>query len=508
MLSLEELAYYITYKKAYIEEQFHIQNKERQDVLFKYNTAQNILASQKTSRTITLKSRQQGISTFWLAQALAEAITVPNTVCVFISYEDLITQRLFYRVKYMFDHLPDPKPKAEHYSAYEITFPAHGSSLYIGTARASIFGKGDTISMAIISELPSWPDERSRSIFHDLSQAVPKNGQIHIEATPEGRSGLFYELFQDGKQGGIYKPFFFPWWLTEEYTLPRGSPLALEYSRYNMVYTIYENSLIEKFQLTEDQIRWRRLKLEEAKPLALSNTPEELFQHQYPEYEETCWLITGGAVFNQEALRLQLTQCKPVIRQDNLIKYWKLPRGSSNYIIGVDTASGSEKGDYSAAVVIDSINCEQVASIHVRIPVDIFARRVYELHKQYNNALIVPEIPGHGQSVIDFLIQMGCSNIYTVNKKPGFVSSVSTRKPMIDKTSSYLNSNALIINDPELIEEAIAFKWVNDRPEAPYGKHDDYLFALMLAIAVRDSPLVNTQSYPAENYLTGVFSSV
>ena len=217
-------------RRSFIQTFFKIQNKEQLVVPFAFNKAQDYLFENlpHTGRVTILKARQMGFSTMVLALMLARALCVPNTVCVCISYEEDATKRLFRRLKFMYESLPpELQHRVDHNSSYELNFPDLHSNVYIGSAKSFVFGKGDTIHMMHCSEIASWPEDKAKSIFSDINQAVPlTTGQVFLESTPEGRSGLFYTVYQDGKQGGQYKPFFFPWWWQQEYTLPRGSEHA------------------------------------------------------------------------------------------------------------------------------------------------------------------------------------------------------------------------------------------------------------------------------------------
>lgn len=513
MLQLKDTDFHtlVADKRNFIQSFFKIQNKDQLVVPFILNKAQNYLYDNlpPTGRVTILKARQMGFSTEVLALMLARAITVPNTVCVCISYEEDATKRLFRRLKFMYESLPpELQHRVDHNSSYELNFPDLHSNVYIGSAKSFVFGKGDTIHMMHCSEIASWPEDKARSILSDINQAVPlTTGQVFLESTPEGRSGIFYNIYQEGKKGGLFKPFFFPWWWQSEYQLPYGSEFAPVDCRYNFDYNDYEAQLVSANSLTQDQIRWRRAKVKEAIPASLGSghSAEDEFLHQYPEDDEGCWLVSGTTIFDQIALRNMLLLCKPPLETREHKLYWRYPVGGHKYIMGIDSAKGLAHGDFSSAVLVDIQTMEQVASIHARLKRDKFAQECLDLGHQYNNALAVIELPGPGETILNIFKTNGYPRIY--RPKPtsdyGFSNNVHTRQLLIDKTAIYIANRLVSLNDPDLVHEAMVFQEINDKAQAPAGEHDDYLFACMLALVVRDMPQYSgSRPYvPSESYL-------
>ena len=490
--------------KKHIENYMLIQNKSREMVPFIFNPVQNHFHQAKKHRNIILKARQLGFSTYILANMLYEALTFPNTVCVCVSHEEKATRRLFARLKMMYDSLPrEVKPPADHQSAFELTFPDLGSQIFIGTARAPVFGRGDTINVLHLSELAFYPTDKTAELMAAVTQAVPKDGTIYIESSPNGLGGMFYDLYQQAKDGIIYTPFFYPWWWDKEYALSEGSELVQEASRYKFEPIDIESQLMSKHHLCLDQIRWRRYKVDE-----LEHLYHKDFREEYPEDDLTCWLVSGLTVFNTKALESMLTYAKDPIpsESDQYLSVWQRPRGDSKYIIGVDAALGLPTSDFTVATVLSIRDCNHVATLRGRLPVDIFTQKLADLGQKYNNAVIAVEREGHGESMLMMLRRLGYPHIYEYLDKRAGWPTTKTRSAMIDELSIAISSGYLTSHDKILLSEAIAFQFIDNKAQAPSNQHDDCLFAMMVSLMARNTQSILPRLYiPVQNYAEEVF---
>ena len=511
--SISLLANLVLDRKRYIETFFMIQDKQRQLVKLKLNKPQLDFLTRRSSRNIIVKARQLGFSTVILADMLAEAITVPNTVCVCISHEERATQRLLKKVHLMYDMIPAAardipelsgledkllRPTAHHLSAYEVTFPSIGSSFFIGTARAPAFGRGDTIHRLHMSELAHYPPETADTLMAAVSQSVPRDGLITIESNPRGRGGVFYRTYDLAKQGLEYKPFFYPWWWAGEYRLPEGDELALEADRYEFKFTEDEAALAEKNNLNLEQIRWRRFKKQELEKLYNQD-----FAQEYPENDIDCWLTGGQSVFDTKAIRAMLPYTRQPVWFDQNTKLWQLPRGDAKYIIGVDAAEGLPTSDWSVSSVVELKNCVHVGTLRARMPIDTFTQQIYQLAQRYNNALVVVERNNHGLTVLELLKRLGYTRIYEHDdKRPGWRTDLRTRPYMIDQLAIHLRTMSLTSWDETFLDEALGFQYLDGKAQAPSDGHDDCLFSMMLCLVVRNKLTLvqNRPSLPVQRY--------
>jgi len=239
-------------------------------------------------------------------------------------------------------------------------------------------------------------------------------------------------------------------------------------------------------------------------------------QHKYDKFaslycidvEETHNFVTlGGVVHNcwlsNEMAAVPGIYLKPYYlkvrdgKTDGNLTVWKDVIGGHKYTIGVDTASGSAR-DYSAASVIDNKNLEYVARIRGKIHPDLFAEEVYRLGKRYNDAMIAVEREEHGRSVLKILLDNQYPNIYyhsnyneilkTNITDAGWVTSKTTRMPMLNNLVALIRSQNLESYSENLLYEASNLIWENGvDTKLRSDKNDDEFVAVAIALQVREA---------------------
>jgi hypothetical protein len=139
-----------------------------------------------------------------------------------------------------------------------------------------------------------------------------------------------------------------------------------------------ERELRKQFDLTLNQVTWRRKKI-----IAL----RQEFPEKYPENDLNCFLLQGQAFFDQDKLlkrQLQLANFKPFMVSDDktMVFFHKRIKGR-RYVVGADPASGkmvtNQDTDRSAAVVLDEETGMEVAAFCDRLPPEEFALALIEL---------------------------------------------------------------------------------------------------------------------------------
>ena len=118
-----------------------------------------------------------------------------------------------------------------------------------------------------------------------------------------------------------------------------------------------EKDYKEKYDLTDEQLYWRRLKIVEG--------GVDKFRQEYPANSEEAFLVSGASVFDSEKIN-SFKPTPPIALRgynDDLGSFDDSPRGNleiwippdwqDNYIIGADVALGV-KQDYSTAIVMNT----------------------------------------------------------------------------------------------------------------------------------------------------------
>jgi hypothetical protein len=172
----------------------------------------------------------------------------------------------------------------------QLAFLHLDSEYRVATAADAEAGRGLTIHNLHCSEVARWPGDIAETMA-SLRAAVPKDGEIVLESTPNGAGGTFYEEWQHADETG-YTRHFFPWWYDEDYQLePNGTiqPLTTE-----------EQGLVSRAGLTDSQIAWRRVKHAQLRGLAVQ---------EYAEDAISCFRASGECVFDMPAIDRAFTLC-------------------------------------------------------------------------------------------------------------------------------------------------------------------------------------------------------
>lgn len=444
---------------------------------FRFNKIQRYFNQHKTNRNIILKARQLGMSSSILADMYIDCITIPHTPCAVVSHETRSTQRLLDRVQFYYDTMGEPKPDIGAESRSEKSFPSMHSSIYIGTAGARAFGRGDTIRKVLLSEIAFYED--GEKLLSGIEDSVPMTGELTLESTANGEDGIFYETWVRAKEGkSPFKPFFFPWWFGDDYRIPKGSEFALPEDRGELVYSGEELELISNYNLTEDQIRWRRYKLAEK---------QGLFYIEYPENEVDCFITTGDPVFDQYILTNLANNSYTGEKHEQGWMFWKAPEEKMRYVIGADSSAGVPGGSYSAAVVLND-RWEVCATFQARLEPYVFAGILKQMGVWYNGAEIAVERNFTGYAVLGHMQDYG--NIYhqrdfvsgKVTTNRGWWTSESTKEYMRTKLKDRLSQ--LKLWDINLVRQMRGYRYIKLKPVAQ--TFDDLVIALMIATAVKD----------------------
>lgn len=432
----------------------------------------------KGHRNLICKHRQGAFSSSILADMFTDCTLFPHTQCAVISHETRATQRLLDRVQFYHDSMGNPKPEMDTESRSEKRFSELHSSIYIGTAGARAFGRGDTIHKVLLSELAFYED--GRNILNAVSDSVPLTGEITAECTPNGEDNVFYEEWVKAREGkSPYKAFFYPWWWTPDYRISRESGLALPEDMGELTYTSEEEELLQRVKLDEDQIRWRRWKIAEK---------GGLFWQEFPEDEITCFITVGDPVFDTYVLTSLANSCYDGERHEMGWTFWIPPLEGMRYVIGADSSAGAPGGSYSAAVVLDDL-WRVCATFQARLEPHTFAHLLKDMGKWYNNAQIAVERNFTGYAVLGHMEDYG--NLYyqrdhltgrqTNNK--GWWTNQQTKEYMMTCAKEKLAQ--LKVFDINLVRQMRGYRYIKHRPTAQ--TFDDLAMALMLAVAVRSS---------------------
>jgi hypothetical protein len=464
----------ISLRDLIIETLLKVRSKTRGLVPLKLNRAQLEFSSSYTKRSIVLKARQLGITTYVAARFFIQTITQPGTVSVQVAHDQESAEEIFKIVHRFWENLPkgmqDGALVTSRANIRQIVFPRLDSEYRVATAADANAGRGMTIHNLHCSEVARWPRDVEETLA-SLRSAVPEDGQIVLESTPNGAGGIFYEEWQRAEETG-YSRHFFPWWYGKEYQTKKKG-VAFEAP------SVEEEHLMQHAGLTEAQLAWRRTKRAQLRGLAVQ---------EYAEDPVSCFRASGECVFDLEAIERALQACgEPVESRDNQhLVIWLPAQVGKQYLVGVDPAGGGSEGDYSCAVVIERSTGLQCAELHGHFPPRELAVRLIALANSYNQGLLVVEQNNHGHAVLAHLRMEGCTNIFREGGHDGWLTSAVNRPAMIETLAAVLALEQTIFRSPRLLNECRTFiRRPDGSSSAAAGSHDDCVMAMAIALAAR-----------------------
>ena len=503
--------------KKYIETYLKIRDKAGNIIDLILNAPQmklyNVIKQQKQEgkpvRIVILKARQLGFSTATEAILFKETATKFNINTGIITHQDEATTNLFNMSKRMYDFLPqEMKPSLKASNAKELVFDNElgtglKSKFKCMTAGGKGVGRSDTYTNLHISEYAFWPGDKKATLV-GLMQSVPNlpNTIVIIESTANGYED-FKEIWDKATRGeNDFYPLFVGW---------------NELTDYSMTYTGFElteeeKDLKQKYNLTNEQLEWRRWCIKNN-----CGGDIEQFKQEYPITPEEAFISTGTCFFNKEIIigRIKELEGKKPLKQgyfsyqlennriDNIewhndtqgyIKIFKDVEEGHPYVLGGDTAG--EGSDNFTGLVIDNSNGKQVATLKKQLDEDEYSRQMYCLGKYYNTALIGIEnnystYPTKKLQEYDypkmFIREIEDNIAEKIVDKFGVITNKATRPIMLSILKEVLRDNISWINDIDVLREALVFiRNDKGRPEAQVGEHDDLIMGLAITYYIRN----------------------
>lgn len=200
-------------------------------------------------------------------------------------------------------------------------------------------------------------------------------------------------------------------------------------------------------------------------------------------------VLTKGAVFAKENLRILETMVKPPLRTEEGCEIYEEPRDGVEYRMGVDPSEGVV--DPSSISVVSSEG-RKVAKFNGMIPIQALSDKVKFLYYKYKRPLIIPESNAAGAALIREIRDLKVYRRKNTDEKwdketekLGFRMSWESKSKLIDHFQKLLRNRVPKIYDRKTIEEMKVFIWKDQASEqgasAQKGFHDDDIMSTMLA---------------------------
>lgn len=463
-----------TVEDLLIEGLLKVRSKTKGLVRLQPNRAQREYSEKRTRRNIVLKAGQLGMTTYIAARFFIQTITQPGTTAVQVAHSQESAEEIFKIVHRFWENLPEGMQRGalvtSRSNVRQIVFPRLDSEYRVATAADPNAGRGMTIHSLHCSEVARWPRNAMETLA-SLRSAVPEQGEIVLESTPNGAGGVFYEEWQRADETG-YQRHFFPWWYDDEYRVKDGQvmvhPLTPE-----------EEQLMLRGGLTEAQMAWRRINRAQLRGLAAQ---------EFAEDAVTCFRASGECVFDLEAIEQALAGCGDAVetRDSGRLVVWFPAQAGKQYIVGVDPAGGGSEGDYSCAQVIERRTGMQCAELHGHFPPRELAMKLITLGRSYHDALLVVERNNHGYGVLAHLRAEGSLNVFRDGGQDGWLTSAASRPAMVENLAAVLATEPRLFRSQRLLNECRTFvRFPDGSSGAAVGTHDDCVMAMAIALVAR-----------------------
>jgi hypothetical protein len=314
----------------YADNNLWIKDKDSRIVKFVPNKAQKALIDRVLQclalgvpiRIIVLKARQMGLSTAIEAIIYWWTSTHKNITAVIVGHEDASSKNLYNMFKRYYEHCnPLFQPTRKYNTRQDIVFdvedkvkqqyreqglpsPGLGSIIKTSTAKNTSTGRSDTVQLIHGSEIGEW--ENGEDLVGSLLQTVPlrPNTMIFLESTAKGMGNYFHKEWESASKGdSVFEPFFFPWWMHDEYE--RDDPISSITEEEENIMELMAKADIP-FEQQLKKLAFRRYKAKE-----FTSNPMLLYQ-EYPSTDYEAFLASGRPRFDIPSLVVMKAKAEDV----------------------------------------------------------------------------------------------------------------------------------------------------------------------------------------------------
>lgn len=465
----------ILYNPVKFISRLKIKNKEGRIVYLHPNDEQvEVIEKLELNKDlIVCKPRQIGSTTivaaylFWKAYTSSEPITV-----ALLSHKIDSVRHILRIFKTFYENLPNflRRPLKED-SASKIVFH-NGATVLCASASSKGGLRSFTCSYLLLSEFAF---SENADELKATAVAALNGGQMIIESTANYWGDPLHLEIEVAQRGeGDYNYLFFPWWKHSEYTLT-PSPDFLPDDE--------EMELMEEYNLSEDQIAWRRLMIQKL--------GEDKFRREYPACLSDAYAQSGDAYLTEADLQYvdeiecdgdrwnPLVPCNP----------------NDAYAIGVDVGTGTGR-DYSVAFVISKTTNQPVGIFRCNqtTPTEL-AEELFSISQEYNGAKILVESNNVGIVVLQSL--QG-ANLWKSIEDKWWTTGAVNKRIMFEELKEAIRTGTVNQLDAITVSELRSIKLDNKYNISltrANGAHADSAVALALAYQCLKSVRLPTKPF-------------
>ncbi len=386
----------------------------------------------KPCKIVFLKSRQVGMSTYTEARFFSKILFNKSKNAFVLADKSDSAHNIFDMTKRYYDNLPGGLKIPLLKDSTEELVLATDSNFRVGTAGSKSVGRSMTVNFFHGSEVAFWSN--ANEIVSGMLQTIPDNieSELILESTANGTSGdgaYFYNMVQIGlDKSSDFMTLFYPWFKHTEYRRNIVEPIK---------WTDEEIELKRIYNLTDEQLAWRRAKL-----TSDFKGREYLFKQEYPSSIQEAFVTTSNALIPLNFIEGS--------RKNNGISGSGMP-----IIIGIDPARSSDRTIITirqGRVVRKFYKFQKMDNVRL-------AGIVMRLIQAIKPARVFIDY-GHGTGVYDILVAQGMSAIIELVQfgSAAYDSKkyMNRRAEMFDKMRSwYMQDGGVYIEDQEFIDEFV-----------------------------------------------------
>lgn len=366
---------------------------------FEFNAAQKIIhdsiEDQKARlgyvRKVILKGRQQGCSTYVEGRFYWKTSMNGGEKTFILTHQEGATDNLFGMAKRYHDNAPPfVQPHVGKQNSKEMEFDRIESRYQVATAGSKGAGRSATLSNFHGSEVGFW--ENGSEHLAGVMQAIPLSPgtEVILESTANGFGNIFHKQWEMAVKGeSDFEAIFIPWFIQTEYRRPAPDGFQLLGDKESVPDgELTEVDYAAAFELTADQMFWRRKKIAE---LGGGEEGFFLFKQEYP--------ATPDEAFQKSSMNSLLSRKFVIKARKSTVAT------AGALIIGVDPAGDGEDSDRTAIVRRRTRRIFGIETFNKLNTMQI-AARIHTIIKQEKPQRVFIDVGGLGVGIVDRLLEM------------------------------------------------------------------------------------------------------
>ncbi len=441
----------------FIEKYIKIVNVDRGLVPFElYDYQRDIVNTSINNRFVICKlPRQSGKTTTVAGLILWYALFNENYSIAILANKRAQALEIVGRIQLGYEHLPKwLKQPINEWNKGSVEF-ANGSRI-IASATSSSAIRGTSQNLIYLDEFAFIPSNMQEEFFSSVYPTISSGNtsKVLITSTPNGLN-MFYKLWVDSEE---------------------------------------KRNDYKRIEVTWNQVPGRDEKWKEE---TIRNTSAEQFRVEFE-----CQFV-GSSNTLIDGSKLRTIPYRDPIKKSDDFKVYAEPDAQRLYLTVVDTARGTGN-DYSAFIVFDisEMPYRVVATYrNNKVSTLMYPSYVHHFAKLYNNSLVLIETNDIGKQIADILHQdLEYENVvYTAldgvtgqiitggfsgHSRIGVKTTRVVKKLGCSNLKTIVESDKLIVNDFDLLNEMYRFASKGDSYEAEGGNDDLMMCCVLMAWAM------------------------